>query len=404
MKPRITRNNFLRYDIFVMNILFVTETYLPFIGGVSTSSNSIAQFMASKGHKVTLVCPTPILKDPEPAANNLTIIHTPSVHDPAYRGKPMTIFPFGFFTIWKTLITHPIDIIHIQEPGSLGISALIAAKILHKPTVGALHFTPDQVARMATGRSNLMISKLTESYIRFIYNKFNAIMVPTQTFADFLKKLQICTPVQVVSNGVDTNIFAPAPRNESLRKKYGITKEDFVILYVGRIDKDKNVRTLILAMQHTQAHCKLIIAGSGKEKDILIDLAKRFHVQDKITWLGSISDSEMISLYHVADCFCIMAEFEVQSIVTLQAIAIGLPTLAARAGALPELAQDKINGYTIPSHDYKTLAEKMNYLSAHPETCKIMGAESRRISMRHHKPTALATLVALYKKVITSHI
>ncbi len=382
-----------------MNILLVSETYLPFIAGVSTSTDSIARFMVSLHHTVTLICPTPILPNTLTPLVGLTIIHTPAIADIAYRGKSMTPFPLALPILLRTLKSQHFDIVHIQEPGSIGICALLAAHIYTVPTVGALHFTPDQVARMITGNSNATISWLAERYIYYIYNRYAAIMVPTQTFAAYLQTLGIQKRIQVVSNGVNTDIYRPASKNKTIRTRYGITSKQTVFLFIGRIDKDKNVRTLIEAMRYVQPETKLIIAGNGKEKEELMAYATRYAIDTNITWLGSITEPQMIELYHAADCFTIMSEFEIQSIVTLQAIASGLPILAAKAGALPELAQDEINGYTVATHDAQALARKMDYLSNNPAIRIRMGKESRKISLAHHKPTALAHLATLYEDI-----
>lgn len=381
-----------------MNILLVTETYLPFISGVSSSSDSIARFMVSRGHTVTIVSPAPVLSGDVPLLEGLTFVTTPSVRDPIYKGKPMTVFPFGFPGIYRILRQHRFDIVHIQEPGSVGFSALCAAKILHVPTVGALHFTPDQVARMTTGTTNKFVQMFVERYIRAIYRIYDAIMVPTETFSGFLRTLGVTTRIQVVSNGVNTDLYTPPAR---LRKKK--KNEVFQCLYIGRLDKDKNVMTIIEALQYARPSVTLVIAGTGKDKEILVQRAKELHVDTRIVWKGTITESQMIALYKEVDCFILMAEFEVQSIVTLQALASGLPVLGARAGALPELIHDGENGYTLNAHDAQGLGEKMNELLDHPKTCMRMGKESRRISLNHHKPTALARLEALYIDVARAH-
>ena len=161
--------------------------------------------------------------------------------------------------------------------------------------------------------------------------------------------------------------------------------------------------TLIEALQHTDPSVTLVIAGSGKDKQLLTDKAKALHVDQRITWMGTITEDRMIALYREVDCFVIMAEFEIQSIVTLQELASGLPVLGARAGALPELIHDGENGYTLEPHDAKGLGQKINNLLSHPDDRIRMGAASRVISLVHHKPTVLAHLEALYREVIEAH-
>jgi 1,2-diacylglycerol 3-alpha-glucosyltransferase len=383
-----------------MNILLVTETNLPFIAGVSTSSDSIARFMAIQGHTVTVVSPNPIIKGTVEPMERLTQVRTPSNPDPLYAGKAMTLFPLALPVINKLLTTQKFDIVHVQEPGSLGICAIIAAKKHKIPLVGALHFTPEQVARMIPGKLYWPIVPITEAYIRFIYGNYQAIMVPTQTFVSYLDSIGVKNKKVVVSNGVDTEKYTVSEKDMKTRHSYGIPDDAFVFFFLGRLDKDKNVGTLVEALQYADKNVWLLIAGSGNQEPVLKAQAKKLGVDKKIVWVSTVNQLQMLALYHSVDCFSIMSPYEVQSIVTLQGIASGLPILAARAGALPELCRDGENGYLAETYNAKMVAEKMNLLASNPEICKKFGIKSREMSLVHHKPTALARLEALYTSLL----
>lgn len=382
-----------------MNILFVTETYLPFIAGVSSSSDSIARYMVSRGHRVVLVNPRPMIDKKVEVPPNLELVYAPSVPDLFYKGKPLAIFPLTIPVIGKTIRQNKFDIIHIQEPGPLGVSALILSKIYKIPTVGMLHFTPEQAAGMLPGKPVFIVKPLVEAYIRFIYNKYNAIAVPTQTFVDFLRSIGVTKSIEVVSNGVDTVKFHQGPTNLKLRQKYGISESDVVFFFLGRLDGDKNAATLVKAMPFTDNNVRLVIAGSGKLKEELHKLADDLKVSGKITWVENITDEAMPDFYHLADVFSIVSPYEVQSIVTLQALSSGLPVICANRGALPELCHDGKNGYLVGAYDERTLAEKMNILAKDGPMRKKFGEESRKISLAHHKPDVLHKLEILYERV-----
>ena len=381
-----------------MNILFVTETYLPFIAGVSSSSDSIARYMVSRGHRVVLVNPRPIIDKKVETPPGLELIYAPSIPDFFYKGKPQTIFPLGLPVIDKAIQKNKFDIIHVQEPGSLGVSALILSKIYKIPTVGMLHFTPEQAAGMIPGKPFFIVKPLVEAYIRFFYNKYKAIAVPTQTFVDFLKSVGVTRPIEVVSNGVDTNKFHQAGTNLELRKKYGFSESDVVFFFLGRLDGDKNAATLVSAMPYTDANVRLVIAGNGKLKESLHSLADSLKVSGRTTWVENITDAEMPDFYHLADVFTIVSPYEVQSIVTLQALASGLPVICANRGALPELCHDGTNGYLVDAYDAKALATKMNLLAKDGPMRVKFGEESRKISLSHHKPDVLHKLELLYER------
>jgi glycosyltransferase involved in cell wall biosynthesis len=382
-----------------VNILIATETYLPYISGVAVSTDSIARYMVSQGHSVTVVAPTYNIDKPVTPMPGLTIVRIPSIPNPFYRGMSSAIFPFCLPYIEKVFKGQKFDIVHIQEPTAIGISALILAKKYKIPVVGALHFTPEQISRMVPGKPEKIVSPLVRKYIKFIYNKYDAVMVPTQTFADFLVGDGVKKHIEVVSNGVNINNFHPASRSEAIRKKLGIGKEDVVFFFLGRLELDKNVITLIKALPYVGEKMKLLVVGTGKIEKVLHSLASRLKVEDRIIWVKHITDAEMPDYYHVADCFTIMSPYEVQSIVTLQAIASGLPIIAARAGALPELCRDHKNGFLVDTYDYKTLAARMDELYHNKKMRDDFGKESRKMSLAHNKPDVLHKLELLYKSL-----
>lgn len=380
-----------------MNILLVTETYLPYISGVSTSTNSIAQYMASQGHHVVLINPKPVLDEAVKPIHGVNLTYTPSIPDLFYRGKPATIFPLAFPAIQKAMQKTKFDVVHIQEPGSLGLAALILAKIYKIPTVGALHFTPEQIARVIWGKPERLVGPLVKYFIRIIYNQYDAVMVPTQTFADFLKSVGVQKPISIVSNGVDTERFHPSSLNIKIRDKYNIPRTSVVFFFLGRLDRDKNVATLVKAMPYTLKNIRLLVVGKGKVEKLLHGLASKLRVLEKIVWVDYLSEEQMASFYHAADCFAVMSPYEVQSIVTLQAISCGLPVIAARAGALPELVKPSVNGFLPNTYDFKTLAAKMNILAKNKRMRRSFGIASRRIALHHDKAKALRKLELLYQ-------
>ncbi len=385
--------------IYFVNILLVTETYLPYITGVSVSTDSIAKYMISQGHKVTIVCPKQIAKGELQPLNNLKVITVPSIPFTTYNQNTFAIPPFGFLTINNLMKKEKFDVVHIQEPGITGVSALIAAKMNHIPVIGALHFIPEQVDRVIWGRFEKVLTPLFNIYIKIIYNQYNAIMTPSHFFADFLKRLKIRKPIHVISNGVDTIKFSPTAKNPEARRKLGIPEKSVLFFYLGRIDGDKNVETLVKAMPYTSPEVMLLIVGKGKKLGQMKKLSEKIGVNQKISWINFIKDSEIVDFYHKADVFSIMSPYEGQSIVTLQAVAVGLPILAADAGALPELCHDTKNGFLVGTYDFKSLAIKMNLLAKDKKLRKEFGAESRRISLAHHKPKVLHSLEMLYTKL-----
>lgn len=382
-----------------MKILLATETYLPYITGVSVSTDSIARYMVSRGHEVTLVCPKPLAKGEVEPLKGLTIVHVQSVPFTLYNLNATAYFPAALAAAERLMKETKFDVVHIQEPGSIGVATLMKARKHHIPVIGALHFIPEQIDRVLWGKFENVFTPLINIYVRFIYNKYDEIMTPSFYFASYLKNIGVQKPINVVSNGTDTEKFHPGERSENLRKKLGFATSDFVYFFLGRIDRDKNVETLIRAMPFTDSEVKLLVVGRGTEKRFLKSLARKLKVEHKIVWIDYIADSEMTDYYHAADAFSIMSPYEGQSIVTLQAAASGLPVIAAKASALPELCHDGENGFLVGTYDFRTLSERMSRLADHKELQDKFGLESRKISLDHHKPDVLHKLELIYKRL-----
>ncbi len=386
-----------------MNILFVSDVYLPTVSGVASSTDSIVRFMASQGHSVTLVCPKPLGEYTAPPLQGLEIIYTPGVSDALFVNKSMTLFPLGFSVLQRVFRSKKFDIVHIQEPGSLGVTALILAKVFRLPVVGAQHFSWTQVEKVAPVYIRWISVPFMKLYVRIIYAMYDAIMVPTRTAADDLSRLiGRAESIHPVSNGVDTDMFVP--RNgpaSSLRTTYRLPKQIPVFLYIGRLDADKNIETILRGVKLAVTPMHLVIAGVGRQKERLHALAESLMLTN-ITWLDEVKKQTIIDLYQLADAFVIMSPVETQSIVALQALACGLPLIAARAGALPELVNGK-NGVLVDTLDVKTLASTLDKIATDELLRKRMGSESRNISLLHHKPTVLKELETLYKHTVKNH-
>jgi len=385
-----------------MNILLVTETYLPWITGVSISTFNIAKYMASRGHKITIACPTPIVKGKIPKIPNCKVVFVPAYPFTFYNLRATAILPLAIVKIDKLVRMEKYDLIHIQEPAETGVAALIAAKKYKIPVTGYLHFIPEQIDRVLWGSAERILTPIINVYVRFIYDKYNIAMTPSHFFKNYLKFLGVKTPIEVVSNGVEIDKFKPRPKNLNFRKKYNIPENKVLFMYLGRLDGDKNVTTLVKATEHVDKNAHMPIIGKGKIKNYLHDLAKNLKSDSKITWIDYVTDEEMIEAYNASDVFTIMSPYEGQSIVTLQAAASGLPIIAANAGALPEICRDNENGYLCHSLDDQTLAKKMNILTKNTKLRYKMGKESRKISLMHNRSTVLKKLEDLFLTVRTN--
>ena len=383
-----------------MNIVITTETYLPFIAGVSTSTDNIARFMARRGHNVTVVAPRPREQDDVPREKNLHILRVPSFIDPFFHQKTFSPLPLPLPLLLRVLKKGQVDLVHIQEPGAIGFCTLLVAKLRGIPVFAALHTDPEQVMRIISVRYlKSVLVWLLLTYERIFFNAVSMIMVPTDTFRKNLSKIGITRPIMPVSNGVDTALYRPL----DTKKIQDTSSRTIQFLYLGRVDMDKHIDVIIRALKKTKQTINLTIVGKGNAEASLHALAEEIGVTKKITWLGILKGPVALKTYQTSDVFVIMSPYETQSIVTLEALACGLPVLACNKGALPELCHDGVNGFLIPLRNDTYLAQKMNLLASDSALRARMGKESRHMSVPHDRTRALTKLEEFYHTVISSY-
>jgi glycosyltransferase involved in cell wall biosynthesis len=155
---------------------------------------------------------------------------------------------------------------------------------------------------------------------------------------------------------------------------------------VGRLDIDKNIDRVLQAaaevMLQTEAH--LLIVGDGSQKHALMKMCDALKITDRVHFPGYIAlQHRLVETYKLADVFVTASEIEVQSLVLLEAIAIGLPVVAVRASFIPEVVHDGINGFLAESGDIHGLANGISTLLKNPTQKQEMGKRSRALAEQH---------------------
>ena len=143
-----------------------------------------------------------------------------------------------------------------------------------------------------------------------------------------------------------------------------------------------------------------LIAGKGYEQGRLKVLAKELGLESRVTFAGFVPDDDVPFLYRVAQAFVIAGTAELQSLVTMEAMATGLPVLGVNAMALPELIHDGENGFLFPVGDTKKLSHAIGRLFSDPELRQRMGQKSLEIIQNHSQEKMIAVFESLYQKLL----
>src|SRR5690606_18421882 len=172
------------------------------------------------------------------------------------------------------------------------------------------------------------------------------------------------------------------------------------IAFVGRINTEKQIETILRALTRVpeELNVQFDIVGGGDQRDALAELATELGVADRVIWHGTLPDDELRLVLTNASLFAIASIAELQSIATLEAMASGLPVVAADAMALPHLIDEGKNGYLFePGNDEELAARITEIHELSPEDYDAMQRASLDMVKSHDIETTLDTFIAMYR-------
>jgi len=389
-----------------MRILFATDQYFPTLGGISTVTYRLAKALTNLGHAVGIIAPSTSWKYKEETEEGFTIFRMRSL--PLFKTKNLRYAPTFLYAhkIKKIIKTFAPDIIHLETPNDIATITAQIAKKLAIPIIGTCHIMPENISGalpFLPSRIGRVVGNLYMGQVIKIFNKIDFVTAPTQTGIAILKAYSITTPSQAISNGIDLAEF----REPSLKKKEA-ARENLklpkapLILYIGRLDKEKRVNILIkaLALLPKSMPFHALIAGTGNEAVRLQELIRKTHLKKKVTFIGLVPKEELPALYGIASIFVMPSTAELQSLVTMEAMALKLPIVGAKAGALPYLIKENKNGFLFEPDNSADLAKKLMTLLENKELRNKMGEESFRIIQEHDINVVTKTLETLYARLI----
>jgi glycosyltransferase involved in cell wall biosynthesis len=388
-----------------MKILLATESYYPNIDGGAIAQYNLARNFKKQGHDVSIIAPGFSLRKKIESENGTTIYRTRSVKLLYYMNSRYYFSPFPFFEVGKIIKKVKPDIINICSPYPISISALLWARRYKIPVIGSIHVLPQN---MLTPFFNFkfynIIKEYTWKYLVYFFNLVDWATIPTKTGANMFIKRGLRTKITPISNGLETEVFNPKNNGEYLRERFNLPNKN-IVLFTGRINEEKNLDVLIKSIPYVlkkiDAHF-LLVGSGGEYKNKLINLTQELHIKDNTTFTDFLDWKDYPNIYNIADVFAIPSESELQSIVTMEAIASGLPVVVVNNGALPELASMN-NGFLFEPKNSEQMAERIIKVLSDEELKKTMGANSLKLIKKHSMDSVTCEFENTFEKVINIH-
>ncbi|MGH3646335.1 MAG: glycosyltransferase [Micromonosporaceae bacterium] len=388
-----------------MRIVIGADTFPPDVNGAARFAHRLAAGLAGRGHDVHVVAPSPGGPAGVEQLDGITVHRLASyrtgVH-PTFRVCP----PWQAAAATRGLLRELApDVVHVQAHFSVGRGLARAASRYGVPLVATNHFMPENLFAYAKvpGWLRAGAARLAWRDLVRVYREADAVTAPTPRAVQLLHDNGLPPGATPISCGIDLDQYATHPRQRAIpvaTDPHQRAGTDATVLFVGRLDEEKRVDELLRAMALLPPWIRAEIVGDGSYRCTWQALAAALGVADRVTFHGYVDDAALLDAYARCDVFCMPGIAELQSLVTLEAMAAGKPVVAADAMALPHLVRPGENGYLFPPGDVATLADRLIDVLADPGVTARMGAASRRAVASHDLSATLDAYQDLYHQLL----
>jgi len=313
------------------------------------------------------------------------------------------------------------NIIHTHTPFSLGIFGLYMGKRIKIPIVHTYHtLLPDYAYYIWDHfphfvKKNIIDEERAKRIAIWISREYcnhsDLIIAPSTKIKRLLKNFGIQKPIEILPNGIDLDRFKKIPKPEA-RKSLGLPTDVILLLFVGRLGKEKNIEFLIEVMKYIKENNEkliyLVIVGDNPDKRVMEELknkAKTLNVYDRTIFTGYLEYERVIEAYYASDIFVFSSITETQGLVILEAMASGLPVVAIDDDAISDFVKDGINGFLVPNNqeNKRLFSEKIKNLIEDKDLYTKMSLHALETSRSFHIKNLNKKLLALYEDLIREY-
>ena len=345
-----------------MRIGLFTDTYPPNINGVATSVCMLKKALEKNGHQVFLVTVNP---------DNMKFVYEDNGKTIKLPGLPVGIYDYRLSSIYPIRVVNKIkkwklDVIHSHTEFGVGTFARLISKQLNIPLVHTYHtMYEDYVHYITHGYFNKSSKKLVE-YLTLFYcdTTANELIVPTKKTWDLFKdKYRLDKNIYIIPTGIEIERFYKEKIKKDsvveVRKQLGLNNNDFVLLFVGRLGKEKNVDFLIEAQKDLITkipNAKLVIIGDGPEREDFYNHAKKLKLLNNVIFTGMVPWEKVPIYYQLADIFVTASTTETQGLTVIEAMAAGVVPVCIDDESFRLTVVDGLNGKIFKNkRDYKNI-------------------------------------------------
>ncbi|MFJ4141257.1 glycosyltransferase family 4 protein [Pseudomonas sp. NPDC089734] len=364
----------------ILHVTLITETFTPEINGVANTLGRLCDGLRLRGHRVELIRPR----------QGEDVGFTPADDLMLCRGWPIPGYPglqWGQSSMHKLLRRwqrrRP-DVLYIATEGPLGLSALRAARRLGIAVISGFHTNfPQYTHQYGMG----FITRLLTHYLRWFHNRSRVTLVPSISQKVELERRGF-ERIELLSRGVDSQLFHPSRRSQALRERWGLQVGDTAVLHVGRLAPEKNLALLKVSFEalkesYPRRNLKLIIVGDGPQRATLEQ-----QIPDAI-FCGTQRGEELAAHYASGDLFLFPSLTETFGNVVLEALASGLGVVAYDEAAAGQHIRHGHNGALAMPGDEEAFIDAARWLLEDSEALRRVRLNARKHASRQGWPAII---------------
>lgn len=356
-----------------MRIGIFTESYEPIVNGVSVCVSTLRDELTRRGHQVYVFAPA--YRGHTDASEN--VFRVPAVHTVLMPDYP---FPIPFSPKTRRLFASlKLDVVHTQTPFLLGVLGARWARRNRIPLVSTNHTLYTEYVHYVPVRPKALTKAFLVRLMRWYYSGCDAVVVPSNPVEQRLRSYGVGTRIEVIKTGVVGINPLQADDASEVRRQFGIGERDFLLLYVGRIAREKNLRMLLAAFKTVVSkhpNARLMLVGGGPARIETERYASDIGLSERTTFAGMRKRNEIDPMFAAADAFVFPSTTETQGIAICEALSAGLPVVAVNAGGIPENVQNGFDGF-LTSNDSDEFAERICFLIENERERGEMAARAR---------------------------
>ena len=391
-----------------MRVCLFTDSFLPYISGVSSAVFNQANELARRGHEVSIFHPRPHRLDQMsqlPGLDGSVGVHglpfsVPTGNIPKLRWN-LPLFLYSYRRLKKA----PPDLIHVHTEFGCGLEGMLLGRWKKVPIVGTFHtfFAEPDYLKQFHIPNFAFTRKAMWKYSVAFFNRCSHIVSPSRSVRDHLVARGLTTKATVLSNGIERVSVKPPEAIAAFRRSLGI--DDFAFIYIGRVSPEKSLSVALEAFKlclSVNSKAKFVLVGSGPADAAVNAKIKELGLERAVIRTGRIERNELMAANYplLGDVFVTASKTENQPVSILEALAFGLPLVGPRAKGIPELVEDGRNGLIFEPDDARGMAEAMVRLMTSPQLQASMRQASLDCAATHDIEHVGEQLEGIYRDLI----